>query len=805
ISISNGAALVFNRNNTYTNANAISGAGSVRQIGVGTTVLTASNGYIGATTVEAGTLQIAINGRVVSSGITVSSLATLQVDGAAGSVTAQDGATVQGAGTITNLAGSSNGVVKILTAATNTAGAWNTFGAITFSGGSTVNVTGLSLIQQPYVLVRGTSVTGTPALQGATGFTVANTNNSIQLIPTLDTDGDGLSDYEESQIGTNPNLADSDGDGLNDAVETNTGVFQSVANTGTNPNNPDSDGDGFNDGLEVNTYGTNPNSIASNPKPVITSPPADVTGRLGASSSLSVVVATNFGPFTYQWRKGGAPVAGGTNASLTFPSLQPADVADYDVVVANTYGSVTSPVACLTLNTARGFGSGTNAFSIEFVVIGNPGNTADTTGAPNPVGSVASTYNLGKYEISRDMISKANAAGGLNLTLGDITGATSAMPATGIDWYEAARFVNWLNTSQGYQAAYKFSGTNFSLWTNGETGYQTNNPYRNSLARYWLPSVHEWYKGAYGSPSGTWYDYPTGSDSAPTAVSSGTNANTAVFKLSFSFPGDEEFFDGDPPADITNAGGLSAFGTMAQGGNAWEWVETASDGTNDNATEARYLRGGQGTDTDVIFLNASTISAEEPQYDTGMKGFRVASADFTALDSDGDGLNDAVETNTGIFQSAANTGTNPNNPDTDGDGISDGVEVALGTSPTSSQVPGSLVTQYPVTQSFVATWGAVSGAAGYELQVATEPSFTTGLVGSDRPVSGGTTTSVAVTGVTNQIRYYRVRSVFASSNGPVKGGWSPAVSAPDMSGFGKYAALNGGTTTTNYFQAGALY
>jgi hypothetical protein len=42
------------------------------------------------------------------------------------------------------------------------------------------------------------------------------------------------------------------------------------------------------------------------------------------------------------------------------------------------------------------FGSGDNAFSMEFVTIGNPNNAADTTGTPNPAGSVAYTYNLGK-------------------------------------------------------------------------------------------------------------------------------------------------------------------------------------------------------------------------------------------------------------------------------------------------------------------------------------------------------------------------------------------------------------------------
>lgn len=52
-----------------------------------------------------------------------------------------------------------------------------------------------------------------------------------------------------------------------------------------------------------------------------------------------------------------------------------------------------------------------------------------------------------------------------------------------------------------------------------------------------------------------------------------------------------------------------------------------------------------------------------------------------AADTDSDGLDDAVETNTGTFVSASNTGTNPNAADSDGDGVPDGLEVRERTSP----------------------------------------------------------------------------------------------------------------------------
>ena len=57
------------------------------------------------------------------------------------------------------------------------------------------------------------------------------------------------------------------------------------------------------------------------------------------------------------------------------------------------------------------FGSGANSFSIDFVSIGNAGSAPDTTGQPNPAGAVAYPYRMGTYEISEQMIDKANALG----------------------------------------------------------------------------------------------------------------------------------------------------------------------------------------------------------------------------------------------------------------------------------------------------------------------------------------------------------------------------------------------------------
>jgi len=264
------------------------------------------------------------------------------------------------------------------------------------------------------------------------------------------------------------------------------------------------------------------------------------------------------------------------------------------------------------------FGNGANEFTMEFVPIGNPGNAADTTGNPNPAGSVAYTYNLAKYEVSRDMITKANSAGNLGITLQDMTsygGNGANKPATGVSWLEAATYVNWLNTSTGNTAAYKFVGGTFQLWSSTDAGYNANNQFRNSNAKFWLPSTDDWYKAAYGNRDGTWNNYPTGSDNAPTAVASGTAASTAAYNQSFP----------TGPADITSAGGLSPWGTMGQGGNVQEWIETAVDGINNTASENREQRGGSWGLTSAWLGASARNTTGSPTAEFLNTGFRVAS------------------------------------------------------------------------------------------------------------------------------------------------------------------------------------
>ena len=72
-----------------------------------------------------------------------------------------------------------------------------------------------------------------------------------KVLDKIDTDGDGLYNYEEVEFGTDSYKKDTDGDGLSD--------YDEVRKWNTDPNKYDTDGDGRSDGEEV-AEGYNPNS-----------------------------------------------------------------------------------------------------------------------------------------------------------------------------------------------------------------------------------------------------------------------------------------------------------------------------------------------------------------------------------------------------------------------------------------------------------------------------------------------------------------------------------------------------------------
>jgi fibronectin-binding autotransporter adhesin len=143
------ATLAFNRSDTITVANVISGNGSLTQAGTGTTILTGANTYSGATTISGGTLQLG-NG------------------GSSGSL---------GTGAVTN-----NGALSINRSDAVTLGnAISGTGSLTQAGTGTTTLTGANTYSGATTISAGTLQVGNGGSSGSLG-TGAVTNNGTLVI-----------------------------------------------------------------------------------------------------------------------------------------------------------------------------------------------------------------------------------------------------------------------------------------------------------------------------------------------------------------------------------------------------------------------------------------------------------------------------------------------------------------------------------------------------------------------------------------------------------------------------------------------
>jgi hypothetical protein len=103
----------------------------------------------------------------------------------------------------------------------------------------------------------------------------------------------------------------------------------------------------------TNDYGSVTSAVATltvGLSPTITLQPGNQTNLVGTDATFTVA-ATGTAPLRYQWRLNGGNIAGATNATLTLFGVQTGQAGNYTVVVSNTFGSVTSDTATLTVNT----------------------------------------------------------------------------------------------------------------------------------------------------------------------------------------------------------------------------------------------------------------------------------------------------------------------------------------------------------------------------------------------------------------------------------------------------------------------
>lgn len=242
---------------------------------------------------------------------------------------------------------------------------------------------------------------------------------------------------------------------------------------------------------------------------------------------------------------------------------------------------------------------GSTTINMDFVTVGNTDNVADST----TYGAVNYSYDIGKYEVTEDQWDAVVAAD-TNDFLDDAGYWIGKQPVADISWHEAAMFCNWLTSGNVTDGAYVIH--------NGEAIGVDRDSALNAHGRvYVLPTEDEWYKAAYYDAGTSSYNqYPTGPNLMPDGID---------------FDGDTEFdavfhdgFNQHHPNDVDNAGVLGPYGTMAQCGNVWEWIETQI-----GYSSSRGKRGGSYVSIPYYFSNSYRTSSY-PASEGDNTGFRVA-------------------------------------------------------------------------------------------------------------------------------------------------------------------------------------
>lgn len=178
-------------------------------------------------------------------------------------------------------------------------------------------------------------------------------------------------------------------------------------------------------------------------------------------------------------------------------------------------------------------------------------------------------------------------------------------PVVYVSYYDIARYANWMHygcpsggasiirTTEGTDKLGAYDTRYFEAVRNGDKAPYRKFGIRNKGAKYWIPNEDEWFKAAYYDPTlngnRKYYNYPTRTDDPPSRHA----ANYMV---------DNELSVGPPyfVTDVDNyADYASYYGTVQQGGNVWEWIESWQYGIIGN----RGLKGGSWSYT-AYGLNA---------------------------------------------------------------------------------------------------------------------------------------------------------------------------------------------------------
>ena len=464
-----------------------------------------------------------------------------------------------------------------------------------------------------------------------------------------DLDGDTITNFDEFANGTLPEEKDTDGDGLDDNVENGSGTWASATMTGTDPLDPDSDGDGIADGIETNTG-------------VFVE--ANKATDTGTDPNKNDTDGDNF--------RDGVEVAQGSDPT------DEASVPESKLPVPLVYFDFEGDTAALISDKSGNNRNGDVSGDVE---LGEGAPQGSTPGQ----GGQFSFNGAGFLDVSGfDWFELIHDYGG------DYTLSCWLKPdAVSLS---GDRFI-WGQTAQGVHNGVRGSGTLHTAHWGSD--FNANTPLTEDewVQAVWtydgeLAEANIYLNGELdGGPFAQ--NAPNGSGSL---IIGGRNGGTENFVGSL----DDlaiwhEVLREDQIALL--ASGTSPIGATQDDSDgdgmtdSYEEMNELNPAVND-ANEDKDGDGLTNLEEFTKFLKANNPDSDgdtlndKVESDTGVW---VSAADTgtnpRSADTDRDGLPDGVETNTKLFVSATDRGTDPHKPDTDGDLFEDGREVSLGTDP----------------------------------------------------------------------------------------------------------------------------
>ncbi|HWB60027.1 MAG TPA: SUMF1/EgtB/PvdO family nonheme iron enzyme [Chthoniobacteraceae bacterium] len=226
------------------------------------------------------------------------------------------------------------------------------------------------------------------------------------------------------------------------------------------------------------------------------------------------------------------------------------------------------------------------AVDFPWVAVGDAGNPADPkTG----FGKVDYDYEISAYDVTNaqyvEFLNTVDPSGANPLRLWNRSMSTE--PGGGIDFdvnapagrkysakagfekkpftfgtfFNALRFINWLNNGQGSASTEQGAYTLLGGTPAPSNGLDV---IRSASAKIALASEDEWYKAAYYQGSGSYALYATGGDTPPTACAPTSAPRCANYNNAVGGYTDVGAYTGSP----------SHYGTYDQAGNIWNWNES---------------------------------------------------------------------------------------------------------------------------------------------------------------------------------------------------------------------------------------